>query len=308
MPIQDPINPFKSYEVQTRQLQKAFEDVVTANEKTIAVSQKGMAGDYRELLKKLKGIVANAHEQYSRAGKLNWQELNRFSRIKQLEADIDKAITDIYPGIRKRAIQDMKMVVENTYGGGIAAINVAAVSLNANIVPVKPEISGKLINEILSRPWSGISPQERLYLRQKYLGVQINGQIKRDVMGEGATYSETAKNLEKIITKDFAGTAKDVENSAHQLQSDTQQQVIDRMSEEEIQITKTWVTVGDDRVRPAHELLDGQTVDASEFFEIPSGDYAGFKADGPGLFQEPALSYGCRCFLTVGVRPKKKED
>jgi hypothetical protein len=307
MPVEPTINPYPSYEAQTKTLQRAFEDVVTANEKTIEVMKRGMAGDYRELLKKLKAIVANAHEQYSRKGqKLNWQELNRFNRIKRLEEDINKAITEQYSPIRKRAIQDMKIVVENTYGGGISAINAAAVSLNANIVPVKPEISGKMINEILSRPWSGISPQERLYLRQKYLGVQINGQIKRDVMGEGSTYAETAKNLEKIITKDFAGTAKDVENSAHQLQSDTQQQVIDRMSEEELVVTKTWVAVMDDRTRDAHRLLDGQTVDASEFFEIPSGDYAGFKADGPSLFGVDSLDISCRCFLVAGI--KKRGD
>ena len=301
MPIQDPINPFKSYEVQTKVLQKSFEDVVKANEATIAASQKGMAGDYRALLKRLKEIVANAHEQYAKAGRLNWQELNRYSRIRNLEADVDTAIRDHYGAIRKRAIQDERLVIENTYSGGIAAISAAAG------LSVKPEISGKMINEILSRPWSGISPQERLYLRQKYLGVQINGQIKRDVMGEGSTLGESAKNLEKIITKDFAGTAKDVENTAHQLQSDTQQQAIDRMSEEDIEIYKTWVTVGDNRVREAHEILDGQKVSANDMFEIPSGDYRGFKADAPGLFGIEALDINCRCYMVTSVEPKEKE-
>jgi len=297
--IEPAINPYKGYREQTKTLHSAFEKVVETNAEILASSRNGMAGDYTSLLKRLKEVAASAHEKYSRAGKLNYQELTRYNRIKKLESDIDRAIADNYSPIRRRALTDEKTIIKNTYAGSITALNTIAETR------VQPEISGKKISQILSKPWSGVTAKERLYLRQKYLGVQIKGQITRDTMGEGSTYKETSKSLEKIVVRDFSGTSKIVEDIGHQFQTDTQQAVIDRLSEEEIDITKTWVTVADDRVRDAHELLDGQTVSANDMFVIPSGDYRGFKADGPGLFGVPELDINCRCYLVTDVKQKE---
>lgn len=56
---------------------------------------------------------------------------------------------------------------------------------------------------------------------------------------------------------------------------------------------KTWVTEGDDRVRPSHQLLEGTTVPATDVFETDAG---------PIRFpHDPAAPYGetvnCRCSL-----------
>jgi len=303
--VEQAINPYKSYEVQTRQLQKSFENVVTANERAVEAMKNGMAGNYAQLLKKLKVIVANSHEQYAKAGRLNFQELTRFNRIKNLEREIDKAIADNYTPIRKRIIQDQKMVIENTYSNTIIGINTA---ISAPIgISISPNISGQRISDILLKPWSGVSMDERMYLRQKYLGIQIKGQILRDTMGEGSTYRETAEGIEKIIVKDYAGLSKESESAAHQFQSDTTQEALDAAGEENIQLTKTWVSAGDDRVRDAHELLDGQTIDVSEMFEVPSGEWSGYKAEGPSLFGVPSLDAGCRCYIISDVKIREKD-
>jgi hypothetical protein len=54
-----------------------------------------------------------------------------------------------------------------------------------------------------------------------------------------------------------------------------------------------------------HELLDGQTVDVSEMFEVPSGEYQGYKSDGPGLFGDEELDNNCECWLIGGVKKRK---
>lgn len=60
--------------------------------------------------------------------------------------------------------------------------------------------------------------------------------------------------------------------------------------------TKTWVTVGDDRVRDAHEYLDFVTVPINEYFVT----YDGAKAMRPGAFGIPEYDCGCRCVLSFG--------
>jgi hypothetical protein len=61
--------------------------------------------------------------------------------------------------------------------------------------------------------------------------------------------------------------------------------------------TKTWRTVGDDRVRSAHADADGQTVNIDEPFNIDDHD-----AQFPGDPDLPAdLAIGCRCALEYTV-------
>ena len=60
--------------------------------------------------------------------------------------------------------------------------------------------------------------------------------------------------------------------------------------------TKTWVTMGDDKVRSEHEYLDFVTVPINEYFVT----YDGAKAMRPGAFGIPELDVNCRCQLSFG--------
>lgn len=60
--------------------------------------------------------------------------------------------------------------------------------------------------------------------------------------------------------------------------------------------TKTWLSAGDDRVRPDHEDADGQTVAIGDPFDV-GGESAMYPGD-PNLSWD--LSANCRCTLTYG--------
>lgn len=58
--------------------------------------------------------------------------------------------------------------------------------------------------------------------------------------------------------------------------------------------TKTWVTMGDEKVRDPHQYLDGVTIGIDDEFIT----YDGGHAKAPGLFGIPELDINCRCILT----------
>ena len=58
-------------------------------------------------------------------------------------------------------------------------------------------------------------------------------------------------------------------------------------------ITKTWVTMLDNRVRETHDFLEGVTVPVGERFYTYDGDSALF----PGGFELAENNVGCRCIL-----------
>lgn len=58
---------------------------------------------------------------------------------------------------------------------------------------------------------------------------------------------------------------------------------------------KTWHTMGDEKVRDTHEVLDGVTAPIAGFFYTYDGD----RAEAPGQFADPQNNVNCRCWLTV---------
>lgn len=58
--------------------------------------------------------------------------------------------------------------------------------------------------------------------------------------------------------------------------------------------SKTWVTMGDEKVRDPHQYLDGITIGIDDEFIT----YDGGHAQAPGLFGVPELDINCRCILT----------
>lgn len=60
-------------------------------------------------------------------------------------------------------------------------------------------------------------------------------------------------------------------------------------------VTKTWVTMLDDRVRETHDYLEGVTVPVDSRFYTFDGD----SAMAPGGFSKPQNSINCRCILRI---------
>ena len=61
-------------------------------------------------------------------------------------------------------------------------------------------------------------------------------------------------------------------------------------------VTKTWVTMMDDRVRETHDFLEGVTLPLAERFYTIDGDSARF----PGDFMNAENNVNCRCLLLFG--------
>lgn len=57
--------------------------------------------------------------------------------------------------------------------------------------------------------------------------------------------------------------------------------------------TKTWITVGDNRVRDTHQPLHGVSAPIDGEFYTWDGD----KAVAPGRFENPSNNINCRCWL-----------
>jgi hypothetical protein len=280
-------------------LEEQYKAIVKANEKLANAAKNGMAEDYAKLLRQMKTILSDAYEQYSVDGKLTYDQLAKYKRIEKLRGQVDEAINTNTKPVFRKMTNTLQETAQQTFTSSLGAIAEVA---NANI---GRELSAEEIQDILSKPWEGITLKERIGLRRTDLGVKVNARIMQAGQRED-TYKDLMGDLRSTVTKDYAHNSRLMEDMQHSVQSDVSQMAVTEAQDNGIEVTKTWVTAGDNRVRDDHAALDGQTVGAEEMFTIPSGPNKGMEADAPGLFGIPEEDINCRCFVVAGVR--KRED
>lgn len=95
------------------------------------------------------------------------------------------------------------------------------------------------------------------------------------------------------------GTADDIiriiETESHRVYNDSILDVGEQAEEDTGGVSKTWFTVGDEKVRDPHRYLDGMTVGVNDYFYT----YDGHGAKYPGGFGVPELDCNCRCSIWI---------
>jgi len=90
-------------------------------------------------------------------------------------------------------------------------------------------------------------------------------------------------------------------SALHHAQYEAMQQLIDTGAVRADQVTKTWSTAGDARVRDSHMAMDGQKHRFDAPFVTPSGALMRFPQD-VALGAGPDEVIGCRCYMAIRVK------
>jgi len=106
-------------------------------------------------------------------------------------------------------------------------------------------------------------------LKQSYDGVSIQDKMK-----------------EYYNTKDEMSAKNLIDSEFHRMYNTARNNAF-------VGFKKQWITVGDERVRTNHELLEGVTVESNERFYTIDGDSALF----PGGFANAENNANCRCIV-----------
>lgn len=263
-------------------------------DKTVDMVKTNTVKNYAVILKETRTEIADVVAKYGKDNTLSYSDMQRYNRLKTLNGKVE----DIVRVHQKDTFTEVNEAFKTSAMVGFEGTTVPLAAI-VGITP--PKITGKMVQDILNKPYSGITPEERAILRTRDLGVRIRSKIATTLTQEG-TIADYNKGIKEVVQKDLVKTIRFIEDTAHSIGQEGVNRGFGSLKVEGIRVTKTWVTAGDDRVRDAHILLDGQTVEGDEVFEIPSGEWAGYTTEGPGLFGEPALDYNCRCWLVGGVQ------
>lgn len=130
----------------------------------------------------------------------------------------------------------------------------------------------------------GIEPPMDASTLDKVINKKIAGKTWRERLREQLDNGGTVEDIMRIA-----------ETESHR---DTNEAIYEVAKGSGIQnLYKTWETMEDDRVREAHEEIQGQTVPFEDVFVTWDGHEARF----PGDFDTAELNVNCRCFLSVSL-------
>lgn len=148
----------------------------------------------------------------------------------------------------------------------------------------------QVITEAVENPIDKLKLPRLMEKHRRAIIQQVRDDIAEGLLA-GKGYADIAAQLEKSVG--FSGTkAKRVARTeAGRVQTGSTLKVFDQMQEETtLDWVKTWSSTLDQRVRPAHRVLDGQNADDEGYFH-----YQGYRATGPHRFNVPWLDINCRC-------------
>ena len=279
----------------SKKTQSEYEQIVTDSERLFNSLDKSTQKEYAALLKEVRQEVADTYAKYADDnGILTYAEMQKYNRLKNLRNAIQDIVNKHMGNVKTQTVSTLKNNIRDSYSSSAQIIS------NAAGVELAQKISADRITEILQKPVQGWTFSERMSLRTQDLAVRLEGAVINGYVHEG-TLKDSAAAIKDTAEKDFIRFRSFAGDFNHSVSQDGSDDAIVAASDSGITVTKTWVTSGDDKVREAHKLLDGQTVPGDGYFVIPSGPWKGYRADAPGGFGEPALDYNCRCWIVADV-------
>lgn len=135
-------------------------------------------------------------------------------------------------------------------------------------------------------------PSVNIPVDEQWNRKHLNNAITQGIL-QGESIPHIADRLQRIIGMDRTAAVRSARTATTAAECAGRQDTYQRAKGMGIQLKKQWLATLDGKTRHAHRMLDGQTVDVEESFQVD-----GYKLKCPGDPSAPGyLIYNCRCTM-----------
>lgn len=271
-------------------LEKDFLDMHEKVEKLIAQAENDLIKNYKATLVSLRHVIAKMYEKYEKSGKLTYQEMAKYNRIKVLNKELIAATSDLYNTNEKL----ITTILKDTYT--LAFINTGKIVEKATKKRLKGIIKYEVLQRALTNDISGLKWTERMGLHRNYAVAKIRQTVTQG-LHHGETYKQMSARLNEALSGDVVNPMRIVRTEGHRVLSEAKKDNLDEAQKAGVKMMKVWITSRDERVRSSHVAMDGVMVPYDEDFVMPDGA-RGF---APGMIGAPQHDINCRCIWRIEI-------
>lgn len=191
------------------------------------------------------------------------------------------------PRISRKRYEDT--IFELITMGYVYGITVAGLDLNEDL-----PVSAERMREVADRPTKGEDFRQRIsnHIDEYYRSVQERRPTEQsEDAAEDLRSTQDEQAVETLINRLAVVAETETHRAINTGGLDGAEDY--QKSHPNVTVMKTWVTMGDDRVRDTHDYLEGATIPISARFYSYSGDSALY----PGDFMTAEENCNCRCLI-----------
>ena len=273
---------------------------------------------YKHMLKDLQAFVGETYAKYAEDDKLTFAMLQRAGYNARFLEEVERHINIATPKAAKELDKLVRETYELAYQGMVDGVMKAATPVElseqfTDSIAITPE----QIKAAVENPVSGLTLKDTLEKNRREIIYGIKQAVGVGLMN-GDRYSTMARRIAEQVDGDYKKAVRIARTEAHRVleagNHDAALQVDDELQRSTTgwRMTKKWVTMKDERVRPQrrkkgkrgwttkmgrganHMKLHGQIVLENEPFDLGGG----VEAMAPGSSGVAGHDINCRCFAS----------
>lgn len=253
---------------------------------------KDLQKEYSLSLIVVRKSIADIYAKYSdNEGKLTYEEMQKYDRLKKIEEEIQAEQVKLYNNTSKLTKDNFNEMYRESYQQTITALETGArVDLRFDVVPIE-QIKAQQQN-----PISGLTLNERLSKNRSDVIIKTREQLVQGLV-RGDSIRDMAKRIADVYEGDLNKAVRVARTETNRARNAGTQASYDKAQDMGIEFTKIWLATKDSRTRDAHKSLDNKEADKDGYFYV-----GGRKAQYPGGFGVASLDVNCRCATYVDIK------
>ena len=261
-----------------------------------------IAREYANALEETRNIIRKRYDKYANSdGELTYSEMSKYTRKKNLDAELAAVVQSTHVQASKLTREVLKQTYKNSFTSTQKFIEEAAERV------IRGQVKNEVIQEALQMPVSGLTLNDRLERRRRYIIGRIRETVGRGLF-QGETYSSMSKRLKETLEGDVEKAERIVRTESHRVMEKSKHDSVEHAVNQGVDMLKYWMSSEDERVRSSHNNMDSKY---SEENAIPidqdfvNGNTGG-KGPTPGQLGVAADDINCRCIAGYVVNTEEE--
>ncbi|MTI61860.1 MAG: hypothetical protein FH762_18080 [Firmicutes bacterium] len=284
-------------------LSDEFERLQKEIDKIENAAARKIAREYANALEELRTIVRKAYDKHGKDGKLTYEELVKYDRIKKFDKELAAAVNAMHV----QASKITREILRNTYKTSFDSVKDAVGQAAGKTI--RGIVKQEVINEALQNPVSGLTLNDRLQRRRRLIIGDIQETIGQGLY-RGESYTDMSRRLKDSLEGDVVKSHRIVRTESHRVMEKSKMDSLEHAANQGVELKKYWLTSEDERVRSSHNHMGDKysKENAIPVDENFVNDKTGGEGPSPGQLGKAEDDVNDRCISVTIVITDEKDN